>query len=329
MGKMEDGLEEPLYIKTPLIESIPLSKRCGLNVYLKLENTQPPGSFKLRGLSNHCIQAIKRGCKHLVCSSGGSAGMAVAYVGRCLNVPVTIVVPKTTSKEAVERIKDEGAIVLIHGEAWNEANSHAIELISEGDIKDGTLIHPFDHPEIWEGHSSMMLEAKEQLKEKTPDLVILSVGGGGLMCGVLNGMHKVGWSQVPVLAIETNGAHSLASAIKADQLVTLPGISSIARCLGAVRVCERSFQWTKEHNVISHVIEDAEAVDACLKFLDDHKFLVMPACGAALAALYGNSLKELQEKKRLHDVKTVLVVVCGGQGVSFQQLLDLKSQFNV
>ena len=57
MGKMEDGLEEPLYIKTPLIESIPLSKRCGLNVYLKLENTQPPGSFKLRGLSNHCIQA--------------------------------------------------------------------------------------------------------------------------------------------------------------------------------------------------------------------------------------------------------------------------------
>ena len=70
-----------------------------------------------------------------------------------------------------------------------------------------------------------MLEAKEQLKGKTPDLVILSVGGGGLMCGVLDGMHKVGWSQVPVLAVETNGAHSLASAIKADELVTLPGIS--------------------------------------------------------------------------------------------------------
>eukprot|EP00794_Sanderia_malayensis_P013910 gene13910-15359_t len=318
-----------LYIRTPLIESVPISKICGLNVYLKLENTQPSGSFKLRGLANHCLQDIKRGCKHLVCSSGGNAGMAVGYIGRHLSVPVTIVVPETTTEEAIARIKDEGANVIVHGKVWDDANEHAKKLIESNELKDGSFIHPFDHPEIWEGHSSMILEAKEQLNV-TPDLVVLAVGGGGLLSGVLEGMHKVGWSKVPLLTVETFGADSFASAVQAGKVVTLPGISSIAKCLGAVTVCEKSLDWTKNHDVISHVLNDKEAVDACLRFLDDHKMLVQPACGAALAAVYGNAIKTLQEEKKLgDDIRNVLVIVCGGQGITIKKLLQLKEQFNL
>lgn len=132
-------------------------------------------------------------------------------------------------------------MITIAFQAWDEANVRAQEMASQ---PGANLIHPFDHPDIWYamvlqqcamfeaavydaryGHASMVEEMKEQLHDVTPDLVVVSVGGGGLMNGVLEGLHRVGWPDVPVLAIETQGADSLNACVKAGEWVALDKIT--------------------------------------------------------------------------------------------------------
>lgn len=110
----------------------------------------------------------------------------------------------------------------------------------------------------------MVDEISQQLQGVVPDLVVLSVGGGGLLNGVLQGLHNVGWTNVPVLAIETDGAHSLNACAETGKWVELDDITSIARCLGAKRVCERSFQWLSQHPIITTTVSDRQAVSACI-----------------------------------------------------------------
>ena len=217
-----------LYIETPTLLSEPLSLTAGKPVWLKLEALQPSGSFKLRGVSLLCQQELARGARGFVSSSGGNAGIAVAYVGRKLGVPVRVVVPETTSEVARQLIRAEGAELIVHGESWFEANAYVQESLAG----DEAFIHPFDHPLLWQGHSSLIDEVVQcGIK---PSVVVLSVGGGGLLCGAVEGMQRVGWHDVPVLAMETEGAESFAAARAAGRAVRLPAITSIASSLGAV-----------------------------------------------------------------------------------------------
>jgi len=206
-----------LHIVTPCKESHALSQLTGCEVFLKLENCQPPGSFKVRGIGYLCQHSVKNGCKGLVCSSGGNAGMAAAYAAKILSIPITIFVPQTTPSFTVKRLQEEGATVNVVGSVWDEANQEALKFSQ----KDGVVyVHPFDNPVIWDGHASMIHELKEK-----PDLVVCSVGGGGLLCGVVKGLKDRKWNDVPVLAVETIGAQSLNSAVEAGKLVTLSGIT--------------------------------------------------------------------------------------------------------
>jgi L-serine/L-threonine ammonia-lyase len=142
---------------------------------------------------------------------------------------------------------------------------------------------------------------------------VLSVGGGGLLCGVVQGMRRNGWDQVPVIAVETAGADSLAQAIAAGERVTLPAIASIATSLGARQVAQQAFDWSTRHPVRSVVVSDADAVGACMRFMDDQRIVVEPACGAALAAVYGSA-------PQLEGLHNVLVIVCGGVTATVAQL---------
>ncbi len=296
-----------LHIETPLIESRPLSRLSGRAVWLKLEAVQPAGSFKIRGIGFACEERRRRGARRFVSSSGGNAGLAVAYAGRRLGVPVTVVVPETTSERARALIRLEDAEVIVHGGSWSEANAHALSLLGPDDA----FLHPFDDPLLWQGHASMIDEvARAGL---VPDAVVLSVGGGGLLCGVVEGLQRAGWHGVPVLAVETEGAESFARALQAGHPVELPGIASIATSLGARAVCERAVEWARRHPIESLVLPDRAAVAACLAFLDDHRVLVEPACGAALAAVYGQA-------PTLREHATILVIACGGVGATLAQL---------
>ena len=150
-----------------------------------------------------------------------------------------------------------------------------------------------------------------------PDVVVLSVGGGGLLCGIVEGLHRNDWVDVPVIAVETEGADSLRQSVRAGDRVELPAITSIATSLGATQVCEQAFIWSKEHASSNIVVSDRAAVCACLRFLADHRVVVEPACGASLAVVY-------ERAPELERFDSVLVVVCGGVGATGRTAAELE-----
>ncbi|MGZ8304359.1 MAG: pyridoxal-phosphate dependent enzyme [Telluria sp.] len=297
----------PLHLQTPLFESGAMSARDGQSVWLKMESMQPPGSFKIRGIGFACEEYVRRGATRFISSSGGNAGIAAAYAGRRLGVPVLVVVPETTTERAKELISRENAQVIVHGASFQEANALAQSMVTGSDA----FIHPFDDPLLWQGHASMIDEVAAA--GVVPDAVVLSVGGGGLMCGVIEGLRRNGWDTVPVIAVETQGADSLSKALKANQLVELPGITSIATSLGARKVAVQAFELARQHPVRSVVVSDQAAVEACLRFMDDHRVVVEPACGASLAVAYDAATL-------LGEFRNVLVIVCGGVTATVAQL---------
>ncbi|KAM8960989.1 L-serine dehydratase/L-threonine deaminase-like [Pelodytes ibericus] len=316
-----------LHLDTPLRDSVPLSKLSGTTVYLKLDSAQPTGSFKIRGIGHLCKTWAERGCKHFVCSSGGNAGMAAAYSARMLSIPATILVPVTTPSFTIQRLKDEGATVCVVGEILDETIEHAKEMVQNN--PGSVYIPPFDDPLIWEGHTSLVKEMKASLPSK-PGAIALSVGGGGMLCGVVQGLREVGWSDVPIIAMETKGAHSLNAAMEAGKLVTLSEITSVAKTLGAKTVGAQTLKLAQEHTVFSEVVTDQEAVIAIEHFVDDEKMLVEPACGAALAAVYSNVVGKLQKEGKLSkDLSSLVIVVCGGNNITLGQLYRLKEQLGM
>lgn len=311
-------MDAPLHITTPLWDSPPMARACGARVLLKMEALQPLGSFKIRGIGQACTQRVIRGARHLIASSGGNAGHAVAYAGRRLGVTVEVFVPETTPADMRDRIAAEGAVVTGRGRSWDDAHAWAMAVAAERE--DAAYIHPFDDPDLWLGHATMLAEIVAA--GARPDAMVVAVGGGGLMIGVLTGMHAAGWRDVPVLAVETEGAASLHAAVAAGELVTLPAIESIATSLGARTIAREALAWTRRHPVVPHLVDDAAAVRACERFADDHRVLVEPACGAALAAVY-------EPAPALAGRREIVVIVCGGAGVSLSRLASWSASTGV
>ncbi|AMS41455.1 pyridoxal-phosphate dependent enzyme [Aminobacter sp. NyZ550] len=297
----------PLHINTPLLESRPLSLAAGRSIWLKMDALQPPGSFKIRGIGAACEHHAKAGKRRFVSSSGGNAGIAVAYAGRRLGMPVSVFVPETATELAKALIRQEGAEVIVHGASWQEANERAMSALDA----DTAFIHPFDDPLLWTGHATMIDEVVAE--GLSFDAVALSVGGGGLMSGIVEGLARNSLAHIPIIAVETEGAASLADAMEAGQRVQLPAITSIATSLGARIVSERAFEVTQTQSVDSVVVSDHAAVEACLRFLDDHRVLVEPACGATLALAYSHM-------DALSRYNRVLMIACGGATASLAQL---------
>ncbi len=305
---------KPIHVATPLWESPSLRAITGVPVFLKMEALQPIGSFKARGIGAACQASWEAGATRLVCASGGNAGYAVAYAGRQIGIPTTVVVPKTTPAWMKDLIRRENAGVIVHGEAWDDAHAHATDLAQQ---TGAAYIHPFDDPRVWQGHAPIIHEI-EQAGVK-PGVIVVSVGGGGLLCGLLEGMHQVGWQAVPVVAVETEGAASFAKSVRAGQLITLDKITSIATTLGARRVAPQALAWTERHNVTPWVVTDQAAVNACLRFADEHRVLVEPACGASLSAVYDRAAP-------LAGLQPIVAIVCGGAGVSLKLLEEWKNK---
>ncbi len=297
----------PLHAPTPLIESLSLKAGGATCIHLKMEALQVPGSFKIRGVGHACETYARGGARRFISSSGGNAGLAVAYAGQRLGLPVLVVVPETTTERAKSLLALFGADVRVHGRTWQEANELATSLLTP----DAAFVHPFDDPLLWDGHASMIDEVVAS--GLRPDVVVVAVGGGGLLSGVMAGLVRNGLADIPVLAAETTGAASLKAAMDAGEPVSLPAITSIATSLGAKRVADHAVALTQTHDIRSALVSDAEAVRACLRFMDDHRVLVEPACGAALAVVY-------DQPERLAPFKNALVIVCGGATATLSQL---------
>ena len=302
-----------LHHRTPLLAHNQLSRQLNKAVWLKMENTQPSGSFKMRGLGTLCQRAVARGALHFFCPSGGNAGFAAAMSGAALGIKTTILVPETTPESVRTAIEALGAELIVIGKVWDETNQAALAMSR---VEDAVYIPPFDHPDVWDGNATLIDEAA---KEGDFDVVICSVGGGGLLAGVVQGLQRNGLAKVPVIAVETAGAASFNAAVLAGELVTLDEITSIATTLGSKRVAQRALDLTREHTIHSVIVSDQQAITACLQFADDMRALVEPACGAALAVAYQN-LDVLKPFKR------PLIVVCGGIAVDLKKIADWKEK---
>jgi len=210
-----------LHQNTPFFKSVPLSDALGRPVWVKMDALQPSGSFKLRGVGYACQRALEGGASQLVSSSGGNAGLAAAYAGEQVGLPVTVVLPESTPAFIHARLRGYGADVKVAGSQWSEANVEAERIAASSG---GMLIHPFDQPDLWAGHASVVHEIHEALGGRAPGAVVASVGGGGLLLGILQGLAEVGWAEeVLSVACETEGANALALSIAAGKQVRRRG----------------------------------------------------------------------------------------------------------
>ncbi|MEQ8364938.1 MAG: pyridoxal-phosphate dependent enzyme [Cyclobacteriaceae bacterium] len=303
------------YINTPLFKSHQLNKQYGLDVSYKMDCYQPSGSFKIRGMDNFLKELSKQGYKKVIASSGGNAGYSLAYVGQQMGISLRLIVPVTTSDYMIAKIKLLGAEVEVYGANWNEANDYALQIAKEFDLP---YVHPFDHPFLWKGHSSIIDECALEMTE--PDRIIVAVGGGGLLCGVFEGLLRNNWLKVKVVTAETEGAASFAKSIEAGHLIELEEINTIATSLGAKKVATQSLEYASQFNVEPYVTDDKSAFNACKDFFNEYHTLVESACGAALSYVRNNHSK-------INPKEKILVIVCGGVSMGMEKYLAYSKQY--
>ncbi|GAB4393649.1 MAG: threonine/serine dehydratase [Gammaproteobacteria bacterium] len=302
-----------LHIQTPLIRADRLSKALGKEIYLKLEALQPPGSFKIRGIGRLAQYFVTQGKTHLVASSGGNAGVAVAYAGMRLGVPVTVFLPTTSHQLFIDALRLYSTDIRVVGEVWDETHQAASQFAAQ---HDAAYIPPFDHPIIWQGHATIIDELQQDGIK--PDAIIAAVGGGGLACGLLHGLTQLQWQDTTLLTAETEGAACFARSVAAGKLVTLSAITSKATSLGAKQCAKQLFENTKQFTIIPNVISDQAAAQACYRFADEQRLLVELASGAALAVAY-------EQLPSIIAYNTIVIVVCGGLYTSVDILSDYSS----
>ncbi|EAU34489.1 conserved hypothetical protein [Aspergillus terreus NIH2624] len=324
------------WIQTPLVESAALSRAAGCRIFLKLENVQPSGSFKSRAMGNQILSHLVKPENanrpvHFYASSGGNAGLAAVCAARSLGYPCTVVVPLSTKPLMVQKLRTAGAAdVIQYGETFSEAGEYMQNVImkqkgdNESDDVAKVALHPFDNEPIWLGNSTIIDELVTQLpppvgddetavhhgRPLPVDAIICSVGGGGLLNGLVMGIERERQNQklsghyasspsskpIHLVAVETQGTDSLAAAVANNSLVSLPKITSQATSLGAIRVSERTFQYAVSPPagiaVHSTVLSDADAARGVLRLVDDERLLVELACGVCVEAAVGDAGKE-------------------------------------
>lgn len=306
-----------MHTNTPLFETHASYSALQRPLLFKMDALQPTGSFKLRGVGLACTRAVDQGAREIVCASGGNAGISAAYAATRLGVPLSVVVPETTSPQARAAIETHGATVRVHGSSFDHADEYARKLAAQSDA---FYLHPFNDPLLWDGHATLVDEAVAA--GAVFDCVITSVGGGGLLAGIVAGLARNDLAHIPVIAVETAGAASFHASVAAGEVVTLPAITSIATSLGARRVMQHVLDLTRTRTIINLVVTDADAIMACLKFADRMRVLVEPACGAALAAVDVHA-------EKLSPFSRPLIEICGGYGTSLAQLSHWKQQFGL
>ncbi|KAH6612674.1 tryptophan synthase beta subunit-like PLP-dependent enzyme [Boeremia exigua] len=320
------------WVETPLRESYALSEAAGCRIFLKLENLQPSGSFKSRGIGNYILRRLAElpagSQPHIFASSGGNAGLAAVHSARALNLNCTVVVPTATSPLMVTKLRAAGAFdVISHGAAWRDADTHLREHVMP--YYEGATIYcpPFDHPDIWTGNSTVMHEIATQMPDgAAPDVLICSVGGGGLINGVCQAMDAINMHTPTILAVETAGADSLAASLAANELITLPKITSKATSLGCARVTDRTFEYSQRANVRSVVLPDGVAAMGCWRLADDERVMVELACGVNVALCYDGRLEKALGRPVRKDEK-VVIVLCGGSNVTSGMLCDWRQEY--
>ncbi|CAI4037534.1 hypothetical protein SMKI_03G0070 [Saccharomyces mikatae IFO 1815] len=331
-----------VYNKTPLLRQF-FPGKSPAQFFLKYECLQPSGSFKSRGIGNlimkSAIRIQKDGKKspQIFASSGGNAGFAAATACQRLSLPCTVVVPTATKKRMVEKIRNTGAQVIVSGAYWKEADTFLkADVMQKIDtqVVEPIYVHPFDNPDIWEGHSSMVDEMVQDLEFQRISMnkvkgIVCSVGGGGLYNGIVQGLERYGLAdKIPIVGVETNGCHVFNTSLRIGQPVQFKKITSIATSLGTAVISNQTFDYARKYNTRSVVIEDKDVIDTCLKYTHQFNMVVEPACGAALHLGYNTEILERALGSKLAADDIVIIIACGGSSNTIQDLEEALDHFN-
>ncbi|MCX5890681.1 MAG: threonine ammonia-lyase [Deltaproteobacteria bacterium] len=286
-------------LRTPLIYSDTLSRLGGREVYLKLENLQTTGSFKLRGALNRLTLLKERGeGDKVVAASAGNHGQGVAYAAAHLGLPATIVMPEGASISKQMATQGYGAEVILYGQDVSQAVDKARALEAAGYV----FIHPYDDPEVIAGQGTLGLEILEDLPEV--NTVVVPVGGGGLAAGVILAL-KANQPEVLVVGVQTRQAPSLVEAFMKGTPTPVPAAPTLADGIRVPLTGRLPFMILKEYLRDLALVEEHEIAQALLLLLEDKKILAEGAGAVAAAALLG----PLADR---HLGRQVVVLVSGG-----------------
>lgn len=284
---------------TPLDLSATFSALCGREIYLKLENLQKTGSFKVRGALNK-IQRLDAAARTrgVITASAGNHAQGVAYAARIAGVPATVVMPATSSFSKYNATVGYGAEVLLAGRDYNEAYAYAARLADE---RQATFVHAFDDADVIAGQGTLGLELLEQLPNV--DTVVVPVGGGGLLAGVTAALRGAG-AQARIVAVQAAGASSLAPSLRAGSRVELSAVDTIADGLATRAIGQLPFSIVC--GAIDQAVEvtDAEIAEAVVLLLERAKTVVEGAGAVSLAACLAGRLPA--------DAQKVAVIISGG-----------------
>jgi threonine dehydratase len=266
--------------ETKLVYSDFLSEQTGNKVYLKPENMQFTGAYKVRG-AYYKISTLteEERQKGLITASAGNHAQGVAYAAKCFGVKATIVMPTTTPLIKVNRTKSYGADVVLYGDVYDEACNKAYELAEEHGY---TFIHPFDDLAVATGQGTIAMEIFKELP--LVEYILVPIGGGGLATGVST-LAKLLNPKIKVIGVEPAGANCMQASIEAGKIVTLPGVSTIADGTAVKTPGENIFPYVKENLDEIITVEDDELIVAFLDMVENHKMVVENSGLLTVAAL--------------------------------------------
>ena len=285
MHKLYDFMEarerlSTVTVKTKLIHSDVFSQECGNDVYIKPENLQITGSFKVRGAYNKISKLSNEEKERgVIAASAGNHAQGVALAAKRLGIKAVIAMPKHTPLIKVKATKQYGAEVVLHGEIYDEAYQKAVDLQKEEGY---VFVHPFDDEDVIEGQGTIALEVLEELPDA--DVLLVPVGGGGLVAGIA-AAAKLKNPQIKVIGVEPEGAASALAGLKADHPVPLAEVATIADGTAVRTIGSLTLDYIKEYVDEVVTVSDYELMESFLLLVEKHKLVAENAGILSLAGL--------------------------------------------
>ena len=288
---------QKVLLPTHLIYSPIFSEESGNQIYIKPENLQKTGAFKIRGAYNKINKLTEEEKKRgVIASSAGNHAQGVAYAARELGIKAVIVMPKTTPLIKVQSTKKYGAEVVLYGDVYDDAYQKAKELEAQQGY---VFVHPFDDIDVLEGQGTIALEILEEMPDA--EVIVVPIGGGGLISGIAAAAKMIK-PDIKIIGVEPSGAASATEALKKNKVVTLPEANTIADGTAVKRIGDLTFNCIKQYVDEVVTVDDYELTEAFLLLAEKHKIIAENSGILPLAAL-----KKLSERG-----KKVVPVVSGG-----------------
>ena len=300
---------KPVLHHTELNTSATFSRMTGSEVYLKCENRQRTGSFKIRGATNKIAALVERGeVKSVVASSAGNHAQGVAYAATSFGIPATIVMPANAPIAKVQATEGYGAKVVLCGDCYDDAYAKAREIC---DKEGATFLHPYNDPEVIAGQGSIGLEILSDLP--TVDVIIAPAGGGGLLAGIAACVKQIN-PRVKVIGVQAEGADAIARSFREKKLVCTDSVSTIADGIAVKAPGDITVELINRYVDDVVTVSDKEIAEAILLLMERCKQIVEPSGATPIAAI-------LKGKVDVKGKKVVCVLSGGNIDMSFVQCI--------